>query len=71
VLAERYQWTPAEVDALDPDFFDELLVKLDAEVDAERQQKKARERRERLRRQQDRMRQSMGAGWMVEEAEVE
>jgi hypothetical protein len=28
----RFNWTPQEVDAMDPDFIDELAARLEAEV---------------------------------------
>jgi len=34
-LAEAHNWTPAQVDALDPDFVDELLLAKQARADHE------------------------------------
>lgn len=34
-MAESYQWTPAQVDALDPDFVDELMLARTARQDHE------------------------------------
>jgi hypothetical protein len=36
-LAVRFQWTPEQVGALDPDFLIELIAYLDAESDLQRQ----------------------------------
>jgi len=75
VLAERYQWTPAEVQALDPDYLEELMARLAAEADHEEAERQTRERQERQaarrREQAGRTQRAMGGGWAVEEAEVE
>lgn len=43
-LAEHYHWTPAQVGRMDPDFIDELLVRMRAEADVERVRRKRAER---------------------------
>ena len=41
-LAVRYQWTPDQVDALDPDFIEQLLAYQEAEAEeTKRQQARA------------------------------
>lgn len=32
-LAERYHWTPEQIGDMDPDYTDELLIRLSAEAD--------------------------------------
>jgi hypothetical protein len=32
-LADRYQWTPEQVDRMDPDFVDEMTAYMNAAVD--------------------------------------
>ena len=59
------------MEALDPDFLDELTVRLVAEVDAERAKRKRKERHDRAARARREMARQMGSGWVVEEAEVE
>lgn len=39
VMAVRYQWTPDEVDGLDPNFLDSLLAYQQAEAMNNKQQK--------------------------------
>lgn len=63
-MADRYQWTPGEVDALDPDFLEELMMRLAAEADHEALRRKQRA-------QQGRAAGQLGPGWAVEDAEVE
>lgn len=41
MLAERYHWTPAQVDALDPEYVDELELFLKAERDQQKAEQKA------------------------------
>ena len=43
-LAERYHWTPAQVGRMDPDFVEELLVRMRAEADVEKARQKRAER---------------------------
>lgn len=52
MLAERYQWTPEQVDRLDPDYIDYLLARIAAESDyQESERKKAERERKRAERQ--------------------
>lgn len=39
-MALRFQWTPQEIDAMDPDFIDELAARLEAEGIAEDKRRK-------------------------------
>jgi hypothetical protein len=50
VLAERYQWTPDEVCLMDPDFVEEVLIRLGVEAEIAEGKRKAAER-ERKRRE--------------------
>jgi hypothetical protein len=43
LLADTYQWTPQQVDALDPDFVTELIAKLNAKAQHQQTQQKRRE----------------------------
>lgn len=44
VLAALYHWTPDQVDALDVDFFDELMARIQAEGELqEREMKRAKQ----------------------------
>jgi hypothetical protein len=46
-LAERYGWTPAQVDAMDPSFIEELLAYWAAQSDVQTlQEERAKVRRE-------------------------
>jgi hypothetical protein len=49
MLIARYQWTPREVNDLDPHFLDELLAYQAAEARWEEQQRKDAERKARQR----------------------
>ena len=49
MLATRYQWTPEEVNALDPHFLNELLAYQAAEARWDEQQRKDAERKARQR----------------------
>lgn len=44
VLAERYHWTPDEVRALDPDYIDELLIRIGVESEHNETERKKQER---------------------------
>lgn len=66
-LAERYHWTPEQVLAMDPDFLDELTVRLAAEADAERAKERRRTRRGRRQATQQRM----GPKWQVQDVGIE
>lgn len=42
MLALRFNWTPQEINAMDPDFIDELAARLEAEgIQADKQRKRA------------------------------
>jgi len=42
LLADRYQWTPQQIDVLDVDYVDEMLAKFQAEqLNYERDKRKA------------------------------
>jgi hypothetical protein len=45
VFAERFGWTPAEVDALDPDVAAEVVTYLDARADHDAAERRRSERR--------------------------
>ena len=47
MLAERYHWTPEQVDRLDPDYIDELLMRMSAEADYQEAERKKQEREHR------------------------
>lgn len=49
VLAERYHWTPEQIGRMDPDFVEELAIRLRAEVEAAEAERK-RQKRKRKRR---------------------
>ena len=44
-LAVQYNWTPEQVNRMDPDFINEILTRLTAEWDAEKAKRKAEERK--------------------------
>jgi hypothetical protein len=50
LLADTYQWTPQQVDGLDPDFLTELLAKITARADHADMQRKRDEAKQKRRR---------------------
>jgi uncharacterized small protein (DUF1192 family) len=47
MLAERYHWTPQQVDALDPDFVTELSARINAGARQQEIQRKRQEQEDR------------------------
>jgi hypothetical protein len=43
-LAERYHWTPDQIGDMDPDYVDELLIRMSAQADQEAVDDKRRKR---------------------------
>lgn len=74
-LAERYGWTPQQVNALDPDVLTEILARIEAEgiILAREREKAERERRraERAQRRAQRERKQGMQGEDVDMAEME
>jgi hypothetical protein len=44
MLAERYHWTPEQVDRLDPDYIDELMIRISVEAEHQEIERKKQER---------------------------
>lgn len=44
MLAERYHWTPEQIDRLDPDYIDELLIRMSVEAEYQEAERKKAER---------------------------